>query len=412
MGWGIPNCDFIQMLKYRIVICVAVTGLFLSWAHAADGNEIIGVGAVQQGTVGAGVAYPQDSSWALLNPAAMVDLDKQLDLSLQFMDMHRGYRPRGNPLVMNTTATKLSDGSGVWIPSFGMVWPLNERSALGFGAFGVQGNVADFSAPRVTPAILRNGDRRSQLEIARIPLSYGYRFDNGWAIGGSIIGLASRFRTDSITLKLRTTEGDNEWDYAFGVGLQLSVYKRWEHVSVGATWRSRQAMEQYKRYPDLIKWNLDQPQTLQAGIAFHPTKKLHLLADYKWQDWSPINQMSQSTINGGLGWEDQHIFKFGVVYDLNDAWILRAGYSHGNSPIVDEFIFANATTPALAEDHVSIGFSYHLTERSEFHFSWAHSFPEESTENGRGDLFSFLGKGTRASFQEDGVTLQYTFKFK
>ncbi len=400
------------MLKFKIISFAVLFCLVSPDSFAADGNELIGVGAVQQGTVGAGVAYPQDSSWALLNPASMVELGKQLDISLEFLDLHRGYRPRGFPLIVNTTAVKLTDGSGVWIPSFGMIWPLSENSVLGFGNFGVQGNVADFSKPRVTLAIPTNGDRRSQLEIARMPLSYAYRFENGWALGGSVLAIASRFRTDNLTLNLRPTEGDNEWDYAFGVGLQLSFYKRWEHIAIGGTWRSRQAMEQYKRYEDLIKWNLDLPQTVQAGVAVHLTDNLHLLADYKWQDWSSIKQMSEPTTKGGLGWEDQHIIKLGVVYDLNPKWTLRAGYSYGKSPIRDDGIFSNATTPALAEDHVSIGFTHRLTERSEFSFSWEHSFPEERTESGRGDLFSILGKGTRASFQEDGVTVQYTFKFK
>ena len=398
--------------KRSILIWICLIGFVSPAGYAADGNELIGVGAVQQGTVGAGVAYPQDSTWALLNPAGMVELGKQLDLSLEFLDIHRGYRPRGLPLIVNTTAVKLTDGSGVWIPSFGMTWPLSEKSTLGFGVFGVQGNAADFSKPRVTLAIPTNGDRRSQLEIVRMPLSYAYQFDNGWAVGGSIIAVASRFRTDNLTLQLRPTLGDNEWDYAFGVGVQLSVYKRWERFAIGGTWRSRQAMEQHKRYEDLFKWNLDLPQSVQAGVAFHVTDKLHLLMDYKWQDWSAIKQMSEPTIKGGLNWNDQHIYKFGVVYDLTPKWTLRAGYSHGNAPIQDDSIFSNATTPALAEDHVAIGFTHRLTERSEVHFSWEHSFTEERTENGLGDLFSILGKGTRASFQEDGVTIQYTFKFK
>jgi long-chain fatty acid transport protein len=369
------------------------------------------VGAIQQGTAGAGVAYPQDSTWALLNPASMVDLDKQLDLSLEFLDLHRGYRPRGFPLIVNTTAVKLTDGSGVWIPSFGMIWPLDERNVVGFGIFGVQGNSADFADPRVTLAIPQNSDRRSQLEIARIPFSYAHRFDNGWAVGGSILGVMSRFRTDNLTLQLRPTSGDNAWDYSFGIGLQLSVYKAWDRVSIGAAWRSRQAMQEYGKYTDLFKWNLDLPQTVQAGVAIDVTEKLHLLLDYKWQEWSAIKQFSQPTIRGGLGWEDQHIYKAGLVYDLNDRWTLRAGFSHGKSPIPDDSIFSNATTPALAEDHASIGFTYALTDRSEISFAWEHSFTKERTESGRGDLFSMLGKGTRASYQEDGVIVQYTFKF-
>lgn len=409
---GVNSKGAIELIPtYRTAFGTVLLCSISSLVFAADGNELIGVGAIQQGTVGAGVAYPQDSTWALLNPAGMVELESQLDLSLEFLDMHRGYRPRGFPLIVNTAAVKLTDGSGVWIPSFGLVWRLNEKSVLGFGNFGVQGNSADFSKPRVTLAFLGNGDRRSQLEIARIPLSYAYRFDSGWALGGSILGIASRFRTDTLTLRLRPAEADNEWDYSFGIGVQLAVYKRWEHISIGATWRSRQAMQQYDKYTDVETWNLDLPQTVQAGVAFHVTDKLHVLADYKWQDWSPLKQFSKTPVRGGLGWEDQHIYKVGVVYDMNERWTLRAGYSHGNSPIPDDALFVNATTPALAEDHLSVGFTYRLTDRSEWSVAWEHSFPVERTENGRGDLFSALGRGTRPRFQEDGVTVQYTFKF-
>jgi long-chain fatty acid transport protein len=386
-------------------ILIAVPVVF-----AADGNELVGIGAVQKGTVGAGVAFPQDSTWALLNPASIVELDRRLDLSLEFLDIHRGIRPRGLPLIVNVSEVKMTDGSGVFIPSFGMIWP-TDRGTFGFGVFGVQGNLADFRAPRTTLAIPDNGDRRSQLEIARIPLSYAYQFDNGWAIGGSLLGVFSRFRTDNLTLNLRPTEGDNDWDYGLGIGLQLGVYKKWDRIAIGAAWRSRQAMQQYDKYEDLIQWNLDLPQTIQAGVALRLTDKLHVLADYKWQEWSALKQQAETTIRGGLGWDDQHIYKLGLVYELNDRWTLRAGASHGKSPISDEFVFANATTPAFAEDHVAIGFSYQLTERSEFHFAWEHSFPEEREDNGRGDLFSILGQGTRASFQEDGVVVQYSFKF-
>jgi long-chain fatty acid transport protein len=41
---------------------------------ATDGINLIGVGPVQQGTAGAGVASAKDSTWLILNPAGLTDV--------------------------------------------------------------------------------------------------------------------------------------------------------------------------------------------------------------------------------------------------------------------------------------------------------------------------------------------------
>ena len=379
-------------------------------ADATDGNELIGIGAIQKGTAGAGVAAPQDSTWALLNPASIVALDKRLDVSLEFLDLFRGSEPDGSGLVINPRAFHLTDHGMITVPSFGMIWPL-EHGTLGFGLFGVQGNNADYDRSRTTLGLSRNNDRRSELQVAKIPLAYGYEFDNGWAVGASLIGVFTEFRTDSLTLNLRPTEGNFERDYALGIGLQLGLYKEWERFRFGASWTSRQAVQQYEKYDDVIKWNLDLPEKWQIGAGWKVTPKLELVADYKWQGWSDINQFGKKTIEGGLGWIDQDIYKLGAIYQFNDTWTFRTGFSHGNSPVTEEFVFANALSPAIAEDHFTLGFSHAFNDHHEFHFAWTHTFTRELADNGRGDLFSILGRGTKVEYAEDAYTFQYTYTF-
>ncbi len=393
-----------------LLLAICATNLFAFPIYAADGNELIGIGAVQSGTAGAGVAAPQDSTWALLNPASIVALDKRLDLSIEFLDLFRGSEPEGLNIAVNPHAYHLTDHGMITIPSFGMIWPL-EHGTLGFGLFGVQGNNADYDRPRTTLGLSRGNDRRSEWQVAKIPISYGYQFDNGWAVGGSVLGLVTEFRTDSLTLKLRPTEGNYEKDWALGIGLQLSLYKEWDRFRFGATWTSRQAVQQYDEYEDIIKWNLDLPQKVQVGVGWKVTPKLELLADYKWQDWSRINQLSKKTISGGLGWIDQNIFKVGAIYQYNDVWTFRAGFSHGNAPVTEEFVFANALSPAIAEDHFAMGFSHRLNDHHQIHLAWTHTFARDLTDNGRGDLFSKLGKGTKIEYEADAYVFQYTFMF-
>lgn len=394
-----------------MTVCAALAPVApLPPARAADGNELPGIGAIQNGTAGAGLASPRDSTWALLNPAAIVDLGKRLDLSLEVLFLTRGATPRGAAIASNPFAGHLEDNSPIVVPSFGFAVPL-DSGTFASGAFGVQGNSTSYDRPRATLGYLRNGDRRAELQVAKIPLAYAHRFDNGWALGASLLGIASTFRTDSLTLRLRPTEGDWHYDYGLGIGFQLGVYKRWERWAFGASYTSRQAMQQYKKYGDVIKWNMDWPQKVQAGLAFQATPRLELLADYKFIRWSEVNQLAKPTIQGGLGWDDQHIVKLGMNYRINDSWTLRAGYSHGKSAISNEFVFANALTPAVGEDTVAFGFTRSLNKHSDIHFAYQHTFEVTREESGKGDLFSKLGRGTTAHYEEDAVLLQYSYKW-
>jgi hypothetical protein len=39
------------------------------------------------------------------------------------------------------------------------------------------------------------------------------------------------------------------------------------------------------------------------------------------------------------------------------------------------------------------------------------SIPKTRTENGQGDIFSILGKGSKVSYAEYSLTAQYTYQF-
>jgi len=46
-----------------------------------------------------------------------------------------------------------------------------------------------------------------------------------------------------------------------------------------------------------------------------------------------------------------------------------------------------------------------------FHRNKAFDFDAKLTDNGRGDIFSLIGKGTTVEYKEDAFTFQYTYKF-
>ena len=380
-------------------------------SHGADGNELQAVGAIQKGLAGAGVASPQDATWSLLNPAALVDLGRRVDLSLELLYNDYSAVPRGVPFVINPFAGKLRGHNVFVIPSAGIVWPL-KKGTLGIGIYGMQGARANYDRPRTVFGLPGNGDRRIQFEIVKIPISYGLRLGNGWALGASVVPVVARFRSDSITPALRTARGDYHWDQSLGVGLQLGAYRRWERWSFGLNYTSRTWMDDFDLYEtDQIPHNFDLPQKLQLGVAYRPSPNWELLLDYKWIDGSHVPMFGKISTSGGLMWDDQHIVKAGISWDVRPNWTLRAGLSWGKPPIGEEAVIPNALAPPLSEWHIAAGLSHQFTARSSLHAAISYVLPESLEDNGRGDLFSLLGAGTKIEYTEAAIIVQYSFQF-
>ena len=393
-------------------------------AWSTHGTELIGVGAVQKGLGGAGVAVPYDATWVRLNPASIVDLERRFDIALELLRMKVEADIDGPLLVsdlqsaepilvslINPFAGSLTDTELFLIPSVALVWPW-ENNAFGFGLFGVRGNRVDFARPRSLVG-MTNGhtDRRTHYEVVELPFSFAHRFSNGWSAGLALVGVVSRFRSDCLTAEVHTARADYDWDYALGIGFKLAVYKKWERLSFGAVYSSRQCMQRFDKYRDLLRFRFNHPQQVQVGLGFRATPRLQFLFDCKFTEWSGEHQTGNHTLRSGLGWRDQHIFKLGANYDLNEKWSLRTGLSYGRAPIPDDEVFSNVVFPANAETHLCAGCTYHLRPGREIHFAYMHAFEKALTDNGKGDLFSLGGGGTTTQIVEDSVVLQYSHAF-
>lgn len=400
-----------KMSAYLGVIALLVVSFA---AHGTDGHQLIGIGALQKGTGGAGVASPKDSTWTLLNPASLVDLEKRLDFSFEVFMPYRYIRPDGPLLIpmANRFAGKMDDDSIFYIPAMGAVFP-KDNHAFGVGLFAVNGMGVDYSRSRtLIPRIFGNNfDRRTEYGVAKVALAYAYQFENGWALGAAANLDYARFKSDMLTLNFWETSGGNRWDDAFGGGLTLGVYKNWERWSFGAAYTTPNWMETMGKYEDLLPDPLNLPQTFQIGLAYDITPSLEAVLDYKFIDWSGVNQIGRAPFRGGFGWDDQHVVKGGLTWQVDPKWTVRAGVSYAKSPIDEEVVFANALFPAIVELHATAGLSYALTENSDIHVAYKHAFGNELTDSGKGDIFSFVGRGTDIYLEEDSVTVEYSYKF-
>ena len=115
-------------------------------AHATEGVNLIGIGPRQQGTAGAGVASARDSTWLILNPAGLTDLDRGVDASFQLFGPSRSVDSTANP-----AAGKQKDDSAFFIPSISATFSpgQDQQSTFGIGLYGSSGMGVDYDQPRV-----------------------------------------------------------------------------------------------------------------------------------------------------------------------------------------------------------------------------------------------------------------------
>lgn len=394
---------------------VLTMALFLTStaSFAIDGNEFTGLGPLQRGTAGAGVASPQDSTWMILNPAGLVELDGRFDTYLDILLPQRSFEPRGVPLIINPGAGRMTDNRIKVIPGMGAVLKLNEKIRLGTGNFVIGGTAVDYDKPRTTLGILfGRGDRRTEVQFFRFPFAYAHKLGNGWALGLTLNLNLTRLRSDGLTLRLRPSKADNSWDNAVGFGATLGIYKKWDKWSFGAAYTTRQTSGEFDEYGDLLRHDLDLPRKVQVGVAYRPIERLELLLDYKFVNWESVALFRKATIRGGLGWDDQHFVKAGAHYEINDRWTVRSGISYGEDPVGRGDTFSNALFPALSRINVGVGVSYAFDNGAQFHLSYLHSFKESQTDSGTGDLFSNLAFGSKASLEIDTFTIGFTLPLK
>lgn len=375
--------------------------LFLAAATAAlatDGVNLIGIGPRQQGTAGAGVAAAQDSTWLILNPAGLTDLERGVDASFQLFAPSRTIDSTANP-----GSGKQKDDSVFYIPSLSAAFHLgqNKDKFFGLGLYGASGMGVDYDRPRVG---FSTGDTRTELSIAKLTATYAQSFDNGFSFGAGPLLVLGRFRTDMETSQVGppSAASSDSWDDATGVGAIVGVNQKInDRLRIGASYITEQFMQDYDEYGTLFADSLNLPQQLTAGVAYRLIDSLEVALDYRWLGWGQLD-----TFGDQFGWEDQHIVKAGATWNATEKLTLRAGVSHGNSPIGAEDVFPNALFPAIMETHLAAGASYQFASFA-LHFAFVHALEEELSSNAALEA----GGGTAISMFQNSATLGASWSF-
>lgn len=380
----------------------ALAALLTTPAYATDGYFSHGYGVKSQSMGGVGIALPQDTLAAASNPAGLGLVGDRVDIGATW------FRPNREAQISNTIFG-ISDGTfdgndteNFLIPEFGYNRQITPDFTLGVSVFGNGGMNTDYK--NGIPAFGSTGDagidylqlfvaptatwKVAPNHILGVSLNLAYQRLEVKGLQGFIgAGVSS----DSSHL---TNRGH---DNSYGAGVRIGwVGKVSDSVTLGATYQSKTYMSRFDKYRGLLAehGDMDAPANYGVGVAFKATPQLTVAADVQrilYGDVASIGNKASRLAAGGLlgqgngagfGWSNATIFKLGASYAFDNTLTLRAGYNHVTQPIPKSEAFFNILAPGIVQDHVTLGATWALPNKSELSLGYTHAFEESVQGNG------------------------------
>ena len=107
------------------------------------------------------------------------------------------------------------------------------------------------------------------------------------------------------------------------------------------------------------------------------------------------------------------MFKLGAEYKYDAKWTLRAGYNHTDNPIQGRDVTFNIIAPGVVKDHLTLGFTYALSNDSELTMAYMHAF--QNSVQAPSLFTNWLGAagGTeKIQMYENSLGIAYSMKLK
>lgn len=428
------------MMKMKKIAALLLTAGVSASAFATNGYFSHGYGIKAKSMGGVGIALPQDALAAASNPAGMVMVGDRMDLGLDLFAPIR-------------TATWTGTGGGVYsrplgdyksgknlfaIPEFGYNKMLGWDMAVGVAVYGNGGMNTDYGKVVISGATTNTYSNLEQMFIAP---TFAWKVTKDHSIGVSLNLVFQNFEArglESFDVAGQTTSIGNVTnrgkDTSRGYGLKLGWTGQISPaVTLGATYQAKTKMSKFDKYKGLFaqQGRFDIPETYGFGIAVKASDKLTLAGDVVQINYGGVKSISNNGDqfpgvvgtplggdNGsGFGWTNQTVYKLGMSYQYAPNLLLRAGYNHAKTPIGSKQTFFNILAPATVEDHLTLGATWTLADKSELSLSYMHAFEKKITgpSNGTGCGFgagcATTGHPVDLKMYQNALGIAYGMKF-
>jgi len=424
------------MYAFRRLSAVAIPAVFAvvsaGPALATEGYFQNGNGARQKALAGAGVADSRDATAASLNPAGLVHVENQVNVSLS------GFVPRrklvgSGPPGFTPDGQVGSDSNIFAIPNIAASYRLQNNAlidVLGFTIVGNGGLNTNYPAPVRGPfptptGVFFDGPAGVNLTQTLISVAAAKQFGSV-SVGIAPIVALQAFEARGIASFAPLSSdpanlSSNDTDISYGFGVRAGIeFAATSSIRLGVAGNSRIYMTEFDDYRGLFaeQGDFDIPASIQAGIAIDIMPSLTIMVDYKHIWYGDIAAIANPSTSPGLlgadngpgfGWNDIDIVKVGLEYRPNDDVSVRFGYSYNENPIESADVLFNILAPGVVQQHFTAGMRYALSQNWEFEV--AGLYVPEVTVSGPEIAPGNPGHNVEISLRQYEVTFGLTYKF-
>jgi long-chain fatty acid transport protein len=401
-------------------------------AHATDGYFSHGFGIKAQGMGGVGIALPQDALAAATNPAGMGLIGDRIDFGLTWFRPQRETEIKGNAFPGVDGKYEGNDTENFIVPEFGYNHQFNPDVTLGVSVYGKGGMNTDYEKP--IPLL---GNTRPGVDLAQLFISptATWKITPANTIGVSLNVAYQRFEARGLQnfdapgiSKNPGKVTNNGHDSSYGAGARIGwIGQLNDAVTLGAVYQSKTYMSKFDKYKGLFAENgdFDIPASYGLGIAVKATPAFTLAADVQRIEYDDVKSIANASLpnlrnglgssNGaGFGWKDVTVVKLGASYAWDENLTVRAGYNHTSQPIRSNETLFNILAPGIVQDHLTLGATWVLPNKSELSFAYMHAFEEDV--KGRNSIppgfppAGFGGGESNIKMYQDSIGIAYGWK--
>jgi long-chain fatty acid transport protein len=361
----------------RVALAAVVACLAGSSAYATEGYFQLGYGARQKALAGAGAADSRDATAASLNPAGLVHVPDQVDMSVSLFSPHRDVTGSGTMMVPQGEVE--SDRTLFLVPN--LAWSKRVRNPLfdvvaltvygngGMNSTYTGGNCMGGMGPT---GIFCGGKTGVDLQQMLISAAFAKQIAPNLSVGVAPIVARQQFKAYGLGGFGVGNEGyDESWGGGVRGGIEWAITPS---VRLGFAGNSRIYMDEFNKYKNLFaeQGDFDIPASAQVGIAIDLRPNLTLMADYKFINYSGVKSISNSSTNTGafgsdngpgFGWHDVNVFKVALEWRATPSATWRLGYSYNDNPIESNDVMLNILAPGVVQHHFTAGAEFKLSDK-------------------------------------------------
>jgi len=415
---------------------------------ATNGMFMIGTGTKSRGMGGVGITTSHDVFSTTANPATMSKIEgNRFDIGADIFAV-KSEATMGQAPNVRTEESKpdhMTIADGVYVmPALGATWSDGDLN-YGFTMVPVGGGGSRYnynlyncanSLPDSDP--ICSDKLGVSLIVMNINPTISYKIDDNNSVGATVIIGIQLFKAYGLSqfTQFTTTQDDtakltdNGTDVAYGAGIRLGWLGDFmqEKLRLGASYTSETYMTKFDDYSDLFaeQGRMNTPGNIGIGASFDFTDELTVAMDINYimyenvpavsnpgpdprGDVFPVDRETNALGRDaglGFGWENQTVFKLGVVYDLNPEWTLRTGWNYAKSPIDEETdILFSMVAPAVTQNHLTLGGTWQLDKDSELSFSYVHAFEFEQSGP------TYINYEASYKMSQDSIGASYGMRF-